>query len=87
MNKIKVEPKLVFRPYEKLSLTIEYGLDWGYAGGTFTPAGLREHHLVEIKEWCHNYLSAPIVMRMRPSEPLIQFANDKDYLMFLLRWT
>ena len=80
---MKVEPKLVFRPYEKLPLTIEYGLDWG--GSTFTPTGLRPHHLTEIKEWCHNYLSAPIVMP--PLETLIQFANDKDYMLFLLRWT
>lgn len=80
---MKVEPKLVFRPYEKSPLTIEYGLDWG--GGTFTRTGLREHHLDEIKEWCHNYLSAPVYM---PYYTLtLQFANDKDYLMFLLRWT
>jgi hypothetical protein len=85
MNKIKVEPKLVFRPYKKLPLTIEYGLDWG--GGILTPTGLREHHLVEIKEWCHNYLSyvSPVAIPIYPL--IIQFANEKDYMLFLLRWS
>jgi len=79
---ISAEPKLVFRRYTKghQKYELEYGME--FSAGTFTPTGLRDYHLADIKAWCVENDCGQFVDFYR-----IVFRDEKEMAWFLLRWS
>jgi len=74
------EPRLEFRPVKDDPLTLEYAM--AYYPGCFTPTGMRDYHLEDIKKWCaeNNCGEFKDVYR-------ITFNSEKELFWFKLRWT
>ena len=74
------EPRLKFKRVNDRPYVLEYGME--YNPGTFTPTGLRDHHLTDIRDWCADNDCGEFIDMYN-----IAFRNEKEMAWFLLRWS
>ena len=74
------DPKLVFRRTDD-PLVLEYGMDHGR--GSFTPTGLKTHHVEPVAEWC--FENSCGILHSYPYH--IVFKDESEVAWFLLRWS
>ena len=76
------EPKLVFKKTVN-PLVLMYGMEYG--PDTFTPTGLRPHHIEPIEKWCIDNSCGEV--DLDPLRYYIKFKREDEVAWFLLRWT
>ena len=75
------EPKLVFKTIDGTEFTIEYGM--AYYPGCFTPTGIRDYHIKDIKQWCQDNDCGIFDETIHT----IHFRNNEEMMFFILRWS
>lgn len=80
MSMSNKEPRLKFKRVNDRPYVLEYGME--YNPGTFTPTGLRDHHLTDIRDWCADNDCGEFIDMYK-----IAFRSEKEMAWFMLRWS
>ena len=72
--------KLAWERYPETPLILYARMS--YEHGAITSTGLRSEHLDPVQDWCVQNRCG-----VRTSFDMFKFRNEKELLMFLLRWS